>query len=164
MNARRATLEDAETLARIAAPGFESYREFGPPTYEPPSLEFEAGLFREALGDPDYWCVIACDEAGPVGQVAFRAREIEPGLVHFQRLFLLPRGWGTGLAQELLHSALEEMRARGFARTRLFTPSGHARARRFYEREGFVVHGDPFPEPRLGELEVVEYQRKLKRL
>jgi hypothetical protein len=35
-------------------------------------------------------------------------------------------------------------RERGSARMRLFTPAGHGRARRFYEREGWVPAGEEF--------------------
>jgi predicted GNAT family N-acyltransferase len=42
---------------------------------------------------------------------------------------------------------------------RLFTPEGQARARRFYEREGWVQYGEPF-EAGLG-IPLVEYRREL---
>jgi GNAT superfamily N-acetyltransferase len=158
---RPATAQDAETMARIAAPGFESYRAFAPPTYEPPALNHEVAQFRLSFDAGDYWARLAEDDEGPVGQAGFRTREIEPGLVHFQRLFVLERGWGSGLSSQLLGLALDEMRRHGFAQARLFTPAGQARARAFYEREGWTVHGDPAPEPRLGGLEVVEYRLSL---
>jgi hypothetical protein len=43
---------------------------------------------------------------------------------------------------------------------RLFTPAAHARARRFYEREGWVAAGDEFHDagPNLA---LVEYRRAL---
>ena len=41
---------------------------------------------------------------------------------------------------------------------RLFTPAGHARARRFYEREGWEPRGEPTLEEPLG-LELIEYRR-----
>ena len=43
---------------------------------------------------------------------------------------------------------------------RLFTPAGQARARRFYEREGWVQAGAEFHEPALG-LALVEYRYAL---
>jgi GNAT superfamily N-acetyltransferase len=159
---RAATADDARVLAEIAGYGFQSYREFGPASYEPPDLEYETTLFREALATPEYWCQIAEDDEGPVAEVGFRRAEIEPGLVHFQRLFLLPRAFGTGLAGQLMGLAVEEMHRNGYERARLFTPAGHARARRFYEREGWQVRGEPFPEPRLGNLPVVEYRLDLR--
>jgi hypothetical protein len=55
--------------------------------------------------------------------------------------------------------ALEEAARRGFPTIRLFTPVGQARARRFYEREGWEERGEPFDAP-LG-LSLIEYRREL---
>jgi hypothetical protein len=60
----------------------------------------------------------------------------------------------------LLGAGLEAARERGFARMRLFTPEGQARARRFYEREGWRVAGAAFVPPALG-LALVEYRLEL---
>jgi hypothetical protein len=56
----------------------------------------------------------------------------------------------------------DEARARAFTAMRLFTPAGQARARRFYEREGWSAVGGAFLVPALG-LEVVEYRYALSR-
>jgi GNAT superfamily N-acetyltransferase len=45
------------------------------------------------------------------------------------------------VAAELLAAAVAEARQRGFQRMRLLTPRDHARARRFYEREGWRPTG-----------------------
>jgi len=66
---------------------------------------------------------------------------------------------GSGLATELLARAVAEARAQGYRRMRFFTPRDQARARRFYEREGFVWTGSETLEPDLG-LVLVEYLRK----
>jgi hypothetical protein len=60
-----------------------------------------------------------------------------------------------------LHArALDEAAHRGFTAMRLFTPAGQARARRFYEREGWKVAGEPFDDSEFG-LALVEYRREL---
>ena len=48
----------------------------------------------------------------------------------------------------------------GFARMRLFTPAAHGRARRFYEREGWVQAGEEFHAPG-PDLVLVEYSYSL---
>jgi hypothetical protein len=54
-----------------------------------------------------------------------------------------------------------EARAAGrYAAMRLHTPAEHARARRFYEREGWTADAPPFYEPMLG-LTLVTYRRAL---
>lgn len=81
-----------------------------------------------------------------------------PTLAHLWQLFVREPWWGTGLAVTLLGRAVEEAAARGFEELRLVTPAGQARARRFYEREGWHVAGEPELVPGL-ELELVEYRR-----
>ena len=49
---------------------------------------------------------------------------------------------------------------RGFAALRLFTPAAQARARAFYEREGWTVAGAPFAHDTMG-IDMVEYRRPL---
>jgi hypothetical protein len=43
---------------------------------------------------------------------------------------------------------------------RLHTPAEHARARRFYEREGWTLRGEPFDDDAFG-MTIAEYRREL---
>jgi len=45
---------------------------------------------------------------------------------------------------------------------RLFTPAGHGRARRFYEREGWTAAGPPTDENAFG-MALIEYRRRVAR-
>jgi GNAT superfamily N-acetyltransferase len=163
---RPAGLADTDAIARLDREGFESYRAFAPPGWEPPTQDEEEEWLRGNLGDPAVWCVVAEDEHGPAGHVAFmpaaRARRAsrEAGLAHLWLLFVRPSRWGSGLASELHARALDEAAHRGFTAMRLFTPAGQARARRFYEREGWKVAGEPFDDSEFG-LALVEYRREL---
>jgi GNAT superfamily N-acetyltransferase len=163
---RPAGLEDAGAIAQLDREGFEGYRAFAPPDWEPPTAEEEREWLSTHLGDPAVWCVLAEDSVGPAGHVAFmpaahaRHASKEPGLAHLWLLFVRTSLWGSGLATELHTRALEEAAARGFTAMRLFTPAGQGRARRFYEREGWTVAGDPFDDAEFG-LALVEYRRGL---
>ena len=84
----------------------------------------------------------------------------DPRLAHFRQLFVARAHWGSGLATRLHAAAIDEARARGFASMRLFTPGGQARARRFYEREGWSLARPPAFDERIG-LEIAEYRRAL---
>jgi hypothetical protein len=53
-----------------------------------------------------------------------------------------------------------EAARRGARAMRLVTPAAHARARAFYEREGWGLVGEPIWEPMLA-LDLVEYRREL---
>ena len=146
---RLATPADAARLAANVTEGFESYRSFAPPGWQPPSADGELGLMDEALGRPDVWCMLAEVGGELAGHVAIRPAETaprgsrEPGLAHFWQLFVKPAWHGTGLALELHDEAVREAGARGFQTMRLYAAAGQARARRFYEREGWVASGPP---------------------
>ena len=78
-------------------------------------------------------------------------------LAHISNLFVRRDYWGAGLAGDLHQAALEAARERGFTELRLFVATGQARARRFYEREGWLPPGDPFDDPIPG-LTMIEYR------
>jgi GNAT superfamily N-acetyltransferase len=101
-----------------------------------------------------------------VGQVTILSAETTPrptgdaSLAHLRNLFISRDHWGSGLARELHDAAVAEARRRGFREIRLFAAAGQARARRFYEREGWVQAGEPAYDPR-PDLVMVEYRLAL---
>ena len=164
---RPATTADADGLAEVVWEGFDSYRSFAPAGWTPPDrLELAIGIaVRLRAGDQQAW--VAVDERDRVaGQVAYvpagRARHPvdDPRLAHLGQLFVRRAHWGTGLAARLLNIALADAARHSYTAMRLFTPVGHTRARRFYEREGWTERGAPMLEEPLG-LELVEYRRPL---
>jgi GNAT superfamily N-acetyltransferase len=174
---RRAGPDDLDLIVATVRIGFESYVEFAPPGWTPPApgpeRERTAALLREA----GTWVALARAGGEPVGHVGFiparerrvgeppgpdwRSRAPVPGLAHLWQLFVLPPWWGSGVAGTLHEAALEEMRAQGYRRARLFTPSGHERARRFYERRGWSLT-EQRHDLNLG-LELAEYRLELGR-
>jgi GNAT superfamily N-acetyltransferase len=160
---RPATMADAEQLAASVSDGFASYRSFAPATWQPPPADRALVLMDEALARDDVWCLIAEVEGELAGHVAIRPAATapyssdEPRLAHFWQLFVKPAWQGSGLAAELHREAVREAAERGFAAMRLYAAAGQARARRFYEREGWAAQGPPFDLPGFG-LPVVEYR------
>ena len=164
---RRATLDDAETIAETVQLGFASFRPWAGPAFDPPSLALELPRVREGLERPTTWALVALSGGAPAGHVALtQAREREeprpdiPGLAHLWMLFVRPPWWGSGLAARLNALVVEQATERGYAAMRLHTPAGNARARAFYEREGWSTDAIAIPEPLLG-LDFVEYRRDL---
>jgi GNAT superfamily N-acetyltransferase len=157
---------DVAAIVRLNLEGFEGYRSFAPRGWEPPPPEDQVDWLGGRLFDPEVWCLLAEDEHGAAGHVAFmpaalvRRASNEAGLAQLWLLFVRTSRWGSGLASELHARALEEAARRGFSAMRLFTPTGQARARRFYEREGWKLAGEPFDDAEFG-LELVEYRRAL---
>jgi GNAT superfamily N-acetyltransferase len=163
---RRATIADAESLVGGFIEGVADYPSFAPPGWTAPSFDAELKHLRGALADPEVCCLIAESEGALVGQItilpAARAPHpvADPSLAHISNLFVRRDHWGAGLATDLHRAALEVATARGVRELRLFVAAGQARARRFYEREGWLPEGDPFDDPVPG-LTMIEYRYRL---
>jgi len=164
---RQAVADDAPRLAGLAVAGFETYRSFGPAGWRPPTVAEEVERVRATLAKPSIWCRVADDGAGLAGHAGFMASEHArfperpPELAHLWQLFIRRDWWGGGLAAVLLAAAVVAAAEREFEVMRLFTPAGQARARRFYEREGWTQRGGPQHAPAFG-MAVVEYRRVLR--
>jgi GNAT superfamily N-acetyltransferase len=163
---RRATAADAEALAASVVEGVEGYREFAGEDWPGFALEDEIASFQELVRLPDVWALMAEQDGELLGQVTIQSSETtrmplgDPGLGHLRNLFVRQDQWGTGLARRLHDAAVEEARRRGYRELRLFAAAGQARARRFYEREGWALAGEPAYDPRPG-LVMAEYRLML---
>jgi GNAT superfamily N-acetyltransferase len=163
---RPATVADADAMAQGVVGGMEVYRSFAPPGWSPPPATEETDELRRLLADPAVWSLLAERDGRLVGQITVLPAighampTDDPALSHLRTLFVDPVAWGTGLATSLHAAAVDAMRSRGFARMRLFTPVAQARARRFYEREGWEQAGPEFLAEHL-QLMLVEYRRAL---
>jgi GNAT superfamily N-acetyltransferase len=164
---RRVTVSDAEDLAATVSACFETFRTWAGPGWSPPETGFELWRYREGLARPSLWGLVGVDEGEMAGHVTFvQARERAeprpeiPGVAYLWQLFVRPPWWGSGLATCLDRLAVEEAARQGYGSMRLFTPAGNARARAFYEREGWSTDGVAVYEAMLG-LEIVQYRRVL---
>jgi ribosomal protein S18 acetylase RimI-like enzyme len=81
----------------------------------------------------------------PIGYTVLTAPDlpIETGSddIELRRIYMLSRLHGSGLGAELMERALADARAMGKGRVLLGVYGGNARARAFYERQGFTVAG-----------------------
>jgi GNAT superfamily N-acetyltransferase len=169
LDIRLATPDDAGALAGTTRLGFESYREWAPSGCRPPPRALELRAIRERLKQSSTWCAMAVAADGePAGHVGItdaterdRPHVRIAGRAHLWMLFLRPRGGGSGRAARQHRLALQEAARQGSDTIRLYTPEGQARARAFYEREGWAPAGRPFAEPLLG-LDLMEYRRALR--
>lgn len=160
LSIRHATLGDAPALAATVVEGFESYRVWAPRGWDPPSGAVQLAGIRDRLPDLGCVCLLAEDGGEMAGHVAYVPVREEPGVAHIWMLFVRARWWGAGVATVLLARAVASARAEGYAAMRLHTPAEHARARAFYEREGWTAGSPPFYEPMLG-LTLVTYRLEL---
>src|ERR1700712_3966212 len=109
LDIRIAVPDDAIALAGTTRLGFESYREWAPPGWQPPPRTLEIRSIRERLRVRTTWCAMALDPAGePAGHVGIthaaerdRPHVRVPGRAHLWMLFVRPPWWGSGLAGRL---------------------------------------------------------------
>jgi GNAT superfamily N-acetyltransferase len=158
---RAATPEDAEAMAETLQAGFDGYREFAPPGWRPPDTRsaVEVARMRARVGDPSTWTMLAEDGTLVAGHGGYLPQPGVPGSAHLWQLFIRPPWWGSGIARALLGEAIAAAAGEGYGRMRLFTPRDQARARAFYEREGFEFTGWEAFEESIG-LVLVEYARE----
>jgi GNAT superfamily N-acetyltransferase len=153
-----ATAADAPEMAETVGIGFNTYRAFAPPGWEPPPFAVEVAAIRSRMVGHDAWALLTRDGEAPAGHIALLA-DPAPGTVYLWQLFIRPPHWGTGLADRLHEEFLEASRTRGYRRARLRTPVDQARSRRFYERNGWQTDGVASYEEKLG-LDLLVYTRK----
>jgi GNAT superfamily N-acetyltransferase len=162
---RPATPRDATIVAELIAAGFKTYGEFAPPGWRPRTALQEPEIHeRLSRGDVHARLAVADpDLAGFTGWMPAAGgepRRAIPGRAHLWSLFIAPAWWGTGLAGDLLDWSVSGMRDSGYLEAQLWTPRNHARARSFYEREGWRISPTARFSPELG-LDVVLYTREL---
>lgn len=109
------------------------------------SLEERHALWRAAfaVAGSELWlaesppgCVIGFGRLLPA-----RDADVAPGLAEISHVYLDPDRCDQGLGGDLLRHVLASADARGFEGVLLWVLEGNARARHFYEREGFVADG-----------------------
>ncbi|MEA2273052.1 MAG: hypothetical protein QOI98_1760 [Solirubrobacteraceae bacterium] len=156
---------DAAVIAQLVLAGFASWE--WAPEWTPSPTDVDESEVAEWLAKPGVWCLLAIHDGRPVGQTTLspaltdeEPRNEIPGLGHLRHLFVLPDWHGTGLGAFLLDRAVGEARMRGYSRVRLWTPRDNARARAFYEREGWRATGVELVANRFG-LPLVQYVRDL---
>jgi ribosomal protein S18 acetylase RimI-like enzyme len=113
----------------------------------PPRPEHEARA-RGHVDNPDAVLFVA-DDAGEVVGMALGEQALSDdgrgppveGLCHVSMVFVAPDRWDEGLGGRLVDTLLEEVREKGFQAAQLWTQTDNARARRLYERRGFMPSG-----------------------
>jgi GNAT superfamily N-acetyltransferase len=132
------------------------------------TLEHEVGYVGAYFERPETKIRIAVEGNVSLGVVSFEPSRIRGEPVAHDRLAYLrllavdPSRWGSGLAAELMVWAIEAMRDAGYASAYLWCGEANARARRFYEREGWRPDGRTRQHPDWGPM--VGYGRELAKL
>ncbi|NUT00640.1 MAG: GNAT family N-acetyltransferase [Sphingomonas sp.] len=144
---RNAGLDDAEAIDRIFR---ESFIDTFAHLYRPEDLEaflikFSLDAWRAELGDGRFTFRLAEADNQPIGFVKLGPPELPiqangPWL-ELRQLYVLNEWRGAGAARELMDWALAEAKASGVEDLYLTVYTDNHRARRFYEKYGFVEVG-----------------------
>lgn len=108
--------------------------------------------FRSYLSDPANIVLMARDATGdPLAYtLALPGRGDDPDAaalllcsrpMYLSKIYAAPRAQGTGLSGALIAALVDATRSRGFDSLWLGTNVENARARRFYEKQGFLDRG-----------------------
>ncbi|HEX8864749.1 MAG TPA: GNAT family N-acetyltransferase [Lentzea sp.] len=98
------------------------------------SVEQRTSMWERLIPSGGVW--VALDGSEVVGFAAAGPSRDDDASSELYAIYLLPSAWGSGLAEPLLTAALS-----GMTDTVLWVLDDNPRARRFYERLGFVLDG-----------------------
>jgi ribosomal protein S18 acetylase RimI-like enzyme len=141
---RPATTTDAEAIARVDIASWRgAYSEILPDSYLA-SLEVadRAGHWSATLTARGTNVLVAEDDGGTVGFTSVgpsRDEDAEPGDLEIYAIYLHPRAWGTGVARDLMRTALDDLTPGTVVSLWIF--EGNERAQHFYRRHGFQHDG-----------------------
>jgi 2-amino-4-hydroxy-6-hydroxymethyldihydropteridine diphosphokinase len=157
----RAARDDADEIARVhTASADAAYRGQGP--NDPNGLERRRSMWTEVLADPANRSFVARDSSRIVGVLNLGPYRDDEAAGAVRVLYVLPEWWGSGAGQRLLERAHRELAA-DFDEAMLTVLTTNARARRFYERNGWQLV-EVLVEPHFGgrPTEVARYRRSLR--
>jgi diamine N-acetyltransferase len=146
---RNASYPDARLLSVLAATTFyEAYFEQDAPhdlaTYIGES--FDLDVIKSQLNDPDSTFLIVFLDEKAVGYARLIAGSRHPSIatnrtIELKRIYILERVWRKGVGEKLLEHCMAIARQFGNDSIWLGVWERNERARRFYEKQGFVKTG-----------------------
>ena len=150
---RRARPKDADGIARVHVDAWrETYTGLVPETFfDDAALERRARFWAGYLAmDPEPGALFVAERDGVIVGFASSGRAVGPDAakgfeparrLHLFSMYVLASDHGSGVGQELLEAVI------GNDPAQLWVASANARARRFYERNGFQPDGVEFIDP-----------------
>jgi GNAT superfamily N-acetyltransferase len=146
---RAAVVADAPSVGEIHVEGWRAaYRGIVPDAYlaslsaERRTEQWTGWIGAPATPDKRTW---VAEDGGRVVGFAHTGRsrdaDLPPGTGEVWAIYVHPASWGSGAGRALFAAATSELRAQGSPKAVLWVLEANARARRFYEREGWVPDG-----------------------
>ena len=143
MRVRPADVEDAAAIAGVHVHTWQAAygHVFGAERLAGLDVERRAGFWRDSLGGERAQVFVAEVDGRVVAFASVGANVDEPDLGELYAIYALPEAWGSGVAPALMVAGLGALRRSGHGEAVLWVLSDNPRARRFYEREGWVADG-----------------------
>jgi GNAT superfamily N-acetyltransferase len=154
VNLQRLTAQDVDALTELMYVCDATYLEWMPAGWTVPIAP--PNWADRYLAD-DAWGLLGWDGPELIASVAFRPHS--PGVAHVGQMLVHPSRWRQGIAARLMALGEDEMRAHGYTREQLWTPSG-APAEQFYVAQGWRADGRREWHP-WAALEMVGYAKDL---
>lgn len=107
------------------------------------NIQNRTTMFKKILTDDNFHTLIAFWDEVPCGLCSYaksRDNDFE-GVGEIIAIHLKPEFWGKGISKPILNAAIAELRHLGYAKITLWTFEANARARKFYEKNGFAFDG-----------------------
>ena len=120
-----------------------------------------AQFWRRILADvpPQTHQLVAEDETGVCGFTSGGPARDAEGLGELYAIYVLPEAWGAGHGRALMAESLERLRRAGFDEAILWVLADNPRTRRFYEKGGWRLDGEPVVQTHLDTpVSVVSYR------
>ncbi|HEX7247394.1 MAG TPA: GNAT family N-acetyltransferase [Actinomycetota bacterium] len=164
---RDAVVEDARAIAEVHVRSWRwAYRgQLPDETLDALDVAEREARWRDAASDPSTIVLVALEgeavvgfaSAGPAGDDA-----APPNTAVVYAVYLDEHAAGRGIGRDLLERTVEAMRAAGSQRASLWVLESNARARRFYEREGWTWDGTRSShQVQCSNMPIVRYMRDL---
>lgn len=165
MQVRRACPDDAAGIAEVHVRTWQVAYEhvFGAERLASVTVEQRLPMWRQILHDPDQTALVVEDETGRiVGWCTVAPSRDADADGELWGIYVLADAWGTGVGTALMAAGLDALRDLGYRDAILWVLEDNPRARRFYEREGWVLDGSRKRDEFLGvPVTEVRYRRGL---
>ena len=140
---REARPDEAGALAAIQRDAsLAALADIFPPELYPYPLDDVTRRWEESLADGGVAVLVAEEDGTAAGVAGCRSEWLDG-------LYVLPQFWSRGVGRALHDTVLGRLRADGWERCHLWVLEDNGRARRFYERLGWIENGTsrvvPFP-------------------
>lgn len=167
MNIRRATPEDAPTLAKVHVDSWQAaYQGIVPASHlERFTYQRREDAFRQALSanTEETYLITDNDQAIAILTIGpSRDDDLDTTTTgELWGIYIRPEYWRKGVGSRLVHEAESMLQSRGYTQVVLWVLEDNINARQFYERVGYRLDG-AYKMIELGKpLKAVRYQKSL---